>query len=100
VRVEIVRCPHAQAHPQVHVQVGRRAFDAIAESLSQEAVAQMLAEMVRVNPCSLRMFARWSDAPVDSSPESLRALAVHFPSLVLRPVGGSRYGNADGISMA
>ncbi|MGC9393559.1 MAG: nitroreductase family deazaflavin-dependent oxidoreductase [Anaerolineae bacterium] len=76
---------NARANPQVYVQVGRRAFDAIAQPVPREEVAQMLAEIIAINPRALRMFARWSDEPVDGSPESLRKLAVHFPSLTLRP---------------
>jgi len=76
---------NACANPQVYVQVGRRAFDANARPVSREEVTQMLAEMVQINPHALRMFARWSDEPVDGSIESLRTLAAHFPSLTLHP---------------
>jgi deazaflavin-dependent oxidoreductase (nitroreductase family) len=76
---------NARAHPQVHVQVGRRAFDAIARPVSCEGVAAMLAEIIAINPRALQMFARWSDGPVDGSMESLRELAVHFPALTLHP---------------
>ncbi len=76
---------NARANPQVYVQVGRRAFHAVAHPVSRAGVAEMLAEVIQINPRALRMFARWSDEPVDGSPESLRKLAVHFPSLTLRP---------------
>lgn len=82
---------NACANPQVYVQVGRRAFHAVARPVSREGVAAMLAEIIAINPRALRMFARWSDEPVDGGPESLRKLAVHFPSLTLHPqreVGG------------
>ena len=76
---------NARANPRVYVQVGRRAFHAVARPVSREAVAEMLAEMIQINPHALRMFARWSDEPVDGSLDGLRKLAVHFPSLMLHP---------------
>lgn len=80
---------NARAHSDVHMQVGHRAFNAIAEPVSQETVAQMMAEMVRVNPRVLRTFARWADGPMDGSFDSLRDVAIHFPTLFLRPTGTS-----------
>jgi deazaflavin-dependent oxidoreductase (nitroreductase family) len=76
---------NARANPQVYVQVGRRAFHALARPVSREGVAAILAEIIALNPRALRMFARWSDEPVDGGPESLQKLAVHFPSLTLHP---------------
>jgi len=46
----------------------------------------MLAGIIQINPRALRMFARWSDEPVDGAMESLRKLAVNFPLLTLQPV--------------
>jgi deazaflavin-dependent oxidoreductase (nitroreductase family) len=87
---------NACANPHVYVQVGRRAFHAVARPVSREGVAEMLAEMVQINPRALRMFARWSDEPVDGSMDSLRKIAIHFPALTLEPqsesVGGVRSG--------
>ncbi len=77
---------NACANPHVYVQVGRCAFHAIAQPGPGEGVAETLAEIIRINPCALRMFARWSDEPVDGSMESLRKLAVHYPSLALHSV--------------
>ncbi len=77
---------NACANPQVYVQVGRRAFHAFARPVSRESVAGMLAGIIQINPRALRMFARWSDEPVDGAMESLRKLAVNFPLLTLQPV--------------
>ncbi|MBN2391979.1 MAG: nitroreductase family deazaflavin-dependent oxidoreductase [Anaerolineae bacterium] len=77
---------NACANPHVYIQVGRRAVHATARPVSRGAVAHMLAEMIQINPRALQMFARWSDEPVDGSMDSLRKLAVHYPSLVLHPV--------------
>jgi deazaflavin-dependent oxidoreductase (nitroreductase family) len=76
---------NARANDRVHVQVGRRAFDAVAEPLTDDEVAELLAEIVRRHPQSLKMFARWSDEPVDGSTAGMRKLAPNFPSLRLRP---------------
>lgn len=85
---------NACANPQVYVQVGRRAFHALARPVSREGVAQMLAEIIDLNPRALRMFARWSDEPVDGGLESLYHLAMHYPSLTLHPV--NRAAEEDG----
>ncbi|MFN2285180.1 MAG: nitroreductase family deazaflavin-dependent oxidoreductase [Anaerolineae bacterium] len=80
---------NARANSHVYVQVGRRAFHAVARPVSREGVAHMLAEMIQINPRALRMFARWSDEPVDGSMDSLRKLAMHYPSLTLHSVPGA-----------
>jgi deazaflavin-dependent oxidoreductase (nitroreductase family) len=80
---------NARANPQVHVQVGTRHVDAVAEPLSDEEVTQMLVVIVGQNPGSLKMWARWAGHPLDGSEASLREAAPYFPSLRLRPVARS-----------
>jgi deazaflavin-dependent oxidoreductase (nitroreductase family) len=80
---------NARAYPNVHVQVGRRVFSTLAEPVSQETVVQMMAEIVRVNPCVLRTFARWADGSVDGSFDSLRDVTIHFSVLSLHSTGAS-----------
>lgn len=79
-------CRNARRDPHVHVQVGRRSFDAIAEPLSQEEVAQFLTKMIRLNPKSLKMISRWSTSELQDTPESIYRAAQFFPSFRLKPV--------------
>jgi deazaflavin-dependent oxidoreductase (nitroreductase family) len=78
-----------QADPHVHVQVGRRAFDALAEALPEAEVADWLAQTLRVNPASARTWSRWAGEPVSlEAPESILRAARHFPSFRLKPEEG------------
>lgn len=76
---------NARANPRVHVQVGRRGFEAIAEPVLEEEVAQTLIEITRINPGAVKMWSRWSELEVDGSEGSLRAAAKYFPMLRLKP---------------
>jgi deazaflavin-dependent oxidoreductase (nitroreductase family) len=77
---------NARANPQVHVQVGTRSVDAVAEPISEDEVTQMLVLITATNPGSLKMWSRWAGHPLDGSEASLREAARYFPSLRLRPV--------------
>lgn len=74
------------ANPNVRVQVGKKAFNAVAEKLTAEEVTQILIEITRINPDFVKIWSRWSDDPIDCSVESLRKAAKHFPTLRLKPV--------------
>ena len=76
---------NARANPRVRVLLRDREIEAIAEPIPDEAVAQMLKEIVQVNPAATRMWERWSDARMDGSDASYLSVAPHFPSLYLRP---------------
>lgn len=80
---------NARANPRVLVRVGRRAFEANAERLAREKVAQVMVEMVRANPGMLRVFSRWAEVPLDGSLERLYDTAAYFPMLTLRPIRAS-----------
>lgn len=74
------------ANPHVHVQLGRREFDACAERASDEEVARRIMEVARVDPSQLSIFQRWCDRPIQlDSPESLVYAARFFPSFKLTP---------------
>ncbi len=77
---------NAQANPNVQVQVGRHRFQAVAEPLAEEDVADWLIHVAKVNPRSLTMFSRWAGETLDGSEAGLRRAAEHFPSLRLKPV--------------
>jgi len=77
---------NAPANPDVHVQVGTRAFEAVAEPVPREAVARLLQEITRLNPQSLQMWSRRPRQPLDGSEASWLEAARHFPCLRLRPV--------------
>lgn len=70
-----------QADPRVQVQVGRKKFAALAEALTDEEIADWLAESLRLNPQSAAMFSRWAGEAVSlDAPESLLRAAKAFPS--------------------
>jgi len=73
-------------NPKVHVQVGRRKFDAIAEIASDEEVAQYMMNMSKRHPRMDETWNRWSDEPVDGTFESYVHAAKFFPSVWLNPV--------------
>jgi deazaflavin-dependent oxidoreductase (nitroreductase family) len=74
-----------EANPRVHVQAGWTKFDALAEKLTDEEVADFLAEALRLNPRSERIWSRWAGEPVRAeSRESLLRAAKFFPSFRLK----------------
>ncbi len=73
-------------NPRVRVQVGRRAFDALAEKASDEDVAKYMMDVSKLNPRMDRVWNRWSDKPVDGTFGSYVYAARFFPSVWLRPV--------------
>jgi deazaflavin-dependent oxidoreductase (nitroreductase family) len=74
------------ANPTVGVQVGRRRFTSRAERVSDEEVAEVLAQTIRINPGSKLLWSRWAGEDVDGSPEGLLRAAKHFPSFRLKPL--------------
>lgn len=76
-----------RANPYVHAQVGRRAFDAIAEPMTDEEAAQMLMKILVAGPSSAKMLSRWTDELLDStSPQGLLRAGRDFPCVRLRPI--------------
>lgn len=74
-----------EAAPRVHVQAGWKKFDAMAEKLSNAEVADFLAETMRLNPKSGRIWSRWAGQPVRAEDrESLLQAAKFFPSFRLK----------------
>ena len=76
---------NARADPEVFVQVGRKRFDALAETLGEDDVVRYLSETIRLNPAALQIFSRWANHPIDASEAGLREAARYFPALALRP---------------
>lgn len=76
---------NAQANPKIHVWVGTRQFDGVAEPALEEERMAMMREYARINPLAPQMWSRLSGIPFDGSDESLRQLVAYFPSLRLRP---------------
>ena len=80
-----------QANPGVCVQVGWHKFEALAEPLSETEVAAWLAEAMRLNPMSARIWSRWAGEPVSAdAPDSLLRAAKFFPSFRLKPLNESK----------
>jgi deazaflavin-dependent oxidoreductase (nitroreductase family) len=80
------RC-NIQANPRVGVQIGRNKYDALAEPLSDAEVAAWIAETIRINPQSAKLFSRWAGKPVGiDAPDSLLHAARFLPSFRLRPM--------------
>ena len=77
---------NVKANPNVHVQAGRRKFDAIAESASDEEVAEYMMRASRRHPLMDKVWNRWSDKPVDGTFEGYVRAAKYFPSVWLKPV--------------
>jgi len=74
-----------EANPRVRVQMGRRTFEAVAERLPDTEVAAFLAEAMRLNPRSERIWSRWAGEPVTlDERDSLLRAAKHFPSFRLK----------------
>ena len=75
-----------QANPCVRVQIGWHKFEALAEPLSETEVAIFMAEAMRINPMSTRIWSRWSGESVSvDAPDSLVRAAKFFPSFRLKP---------------
>jgi deazaflavin-dependent oxidoreductase (nitroreductase family) len=72
-------------NPHVSVQVGRRRFDSVAESVPPQDVANYMMTVSRRHPTMDKVWNRWSDKPVDGSFESYVYAARYFPSIRLRP---------------
>jgi deazaflavin-dependent oxidoreductase (nitroreductase family) len=80
-----------EANPHIFVQTGRRKFTAVAERLSDEEVADSLAEAVRINPRSAEIWSRWAGEPVSAErPDSFLRAAKFFPSFRLKPIQSIR----------
>ena len=78
---------NSEANPHVHVQAGWKKFDALAEKLTDDEVADFLAEAMRLNPRSERIWSRWAGEPVRvEDRESLLRAAKFFPSFRLKPL--------------
>jgi deazaflavin-dependent oxidoreductase (nitroreductase family) len=75
-----------KANPKVHVQVGRRKFNAIAEIVSDKEVAKYMMKVSSRHPRMDRVWNRWSDQPVNGTLESYIHAAKFFPSVWLKPV--------------
>lgn len=74
-----------EANPHVHVQAGWTKYDALAEKLTDDEVADFLAEAMRLNPRSERIWSRWAVEPVRADErESLLRAAKFFPSFRLK----------------
>jgi deazaflavin-dependent oxidoreductase (nitroreductase family) len=71
--------------PHVFVQVGRRKFNAIAETASDAEVAIYMMTVSSRHPRMDKVWNRWSDKPVDGTFESYIHAAKFFPSVWLRP---------------
>ncbi len=72
-------------NPNVTVQVGRRKFDAVAETAPDEEAAGFMFNVSRRHPGMDKIWNRWSDKPVDGTRESYIYAAKYFPSVRLRP---------------
>jgi deazaflavin-dependent oxidoreductase (nitroreductase family) len=75
-----------KANPKVHVQVGHRKFDSIAEIASDEEVAEFMMNVSKRHPRMDQTWNRWSDKPVDGTFESYVHAAKFFPSVWLKPI--------------
>lgn len=72
--------------PYVHVQVGRRQFDAVAEKAADEEVAKFMMYVSERHPSMDRVWNRWAEKPVDGSFESYVCAAKYFPAFWLKPL--------------
>lgn len=75
-----------KANPKVHVRVGRREFDSVAEFATDAEVAQYMMNVSKRHPRMDRVWNRWSDTPVDGTFESYVHAAKFFPSVWLKPL--------------
>ena len=77
---------NARQQPCLQVWQDGREWDATAEPVPDEEVAEMLKKLAAVSPSSNRIWSRWSGVEIDGSDASYLAAAPHFPSLYLRPI--------------
>ncbi len=73
-------------NPCVHVRVGRRKFDALAEKVCDEEVAKYMMHVSERHPRMDKVWNRWSDKPLDGTFESYVYAARFFPSVWLKPI--------------
>ena len=73
-------------NPHVTVQVGRRKFHAVTESVPAQEAAEFMQTTSRRHPSMDKVWNRWSDLPVDGSWESYLHAAGFFPSVRLKPI--------------
>ncbi len=76
---------NALADPCVHVWMRGHEWEARAERVPDEDVAQLLRHIAKVQPAANRMWSRWAGCDMDGSDASYLAAAPHFPSLYLVP---------------
>lgn len=73
------------ADPRVRVQAGWNKFEALAVPLTGAEVAAWLAEALRINPGSTRIWSHWAGEPVTADdPDSLLRAARYFPCYRLK----------------
>ena len=77
---------NVKADPKVHVQVGRRKFESVAEIASDEEVGQYMMNVSKRHPRMDRTWNRWAEKPVDGTIESYVHAAKFFPSVWLKPI--------------
>ena len=77
-------------NPNVRVQVGRRKFDAVAEKVCDEEVAEYMMYVSARHPRMDRVWSRWSDRALDGNFESYVHAAKYFPSVWLQPALNTR----------
>ena len=77
---------NVRRNPHVRVQVGRRAFAALAEPAPDEEAAQFMWNVSCRHPAMDRVWNRWSDRPVNDTFESYVHAARWFPSVRLKPI--------------
>ena len=73
-----------QANPQVNVRVGKRNFDCLSRSVSEEEAVRLLQEYVDTNPFASQLWPELTGEPFDPSEEGLRHAIPHFPMVALK----------------
>lgn len=76
-----------KANPRVHVKVGRREFDGVAERVPEDLALSQLGEYLRLYPSVARAWAKRVGVSFDGSEASIRSLADHVVVVALRPKG-------------
>jgi len=77
---------NVRSDPRVSVQVGRRRFEAVAETAPDQEAAESMMNVSRRHPSMDKVWNRWSDRPVDGTRESYVYAAKFFPSVRLKPI--------------
>ena len=76
-----------EADSRVTVRAGREEYRAVAERLTDDEVAAFLAQAMKLNPGSAKIWSRWAGEPVTlDEPEGILRAARYFPSFRLIPV--------------